>query len=976
MTFIPAGTTDPAITNGRVAVLDNAMPGGHLAWTAARRLTGATMPLQMIDTLGAGQAFDAAFVPRLTLWSNGVATYSGDLTGYTITRPSDGTTLIGFGLQGAPLAGADEMRVTFHSVISPAMPVGGTNRPLSQGDTLRNSAVLAGQVGPADTADATLPHGSVTSSVYAVNGVVLAGAAHAALGDLVTYRFRLHLPLSAAQHVQVVAVPPGVAGTTTFDGFGRGATPAAGHAQWGPAATYTNNRPSIAPDASGGLRFDFGDVQPIYGPGMSDIDVLFTAPLGGLSGNAPTMQAIETESNSLGVVSQSGGSAALALDRPRLRIQAASLYASGEDSQFSGSGGPWGFDIYTSQFGGVVSSAGLAAEPFDDRVWDVDAGDVITFVIAVQNLADRAAAYDLRLQDTMPQGFTVPDDGVGLSVTDGASTPIPFTGDLFDPVHGLLLGAPVAGYDPNSGRNVVLLTFTLQASAQLRVPKAALTDVARIIGYGAQPGGGDLSGSLTPSELQASTPVVTTGIGLEATPDQTSTTLRAGQQAQFDVTVTLPEGETRALRIDELLPHNGDSWLELVSSEIIHVGTKLSMPDLSMPGRAVVQPDGSVAFGTVTNAPDDEKSYADVIVVRVTVRGGGSGGVGTLQTVVSTADPNGAGTVTKTVSNTLTLVAPNTAPTITGTRAGQNATTTMQVHPFAGLVLADPDLSQLQTLTIQLANPALGTFAPPAQGSFNPMTGTFVVQGSIASVQAAARALLFSATGNRTGSEDFIVTLDDGAGGLTTDSGASLRLVAPAPAAAGIQHFAPSPTGTVLTSTATGKQTVAQIETYHGPVDYLQSQFIYDGTDPLAIVAQTPDIFIKNVAGTAAVQLLSGRNVVDAGPGSNFLLGGTGDDVFFLDGRQNQETWNTIVGFHTGDIATIFGYREGVSRYWWEDSAGAAGYTGRTLRADLTGSGHIEASLTFAGTRAADTASYSLTTGNVQGNDYMTIFAL
>ncbi|GAC1338237.1 MAG: hypothetical protein NVSMB18_04330 [Acetobacteraceae bacterium] len=65
-----------------------------------------------------------------------------------------------------------------------------------------------------------------------------------------------------------------------------------------------------------------------------------------------------------------------------------------------------------------------------------------------------------------------------------------------------------------------------------------------------------------------------------------------------------------------------------------------------------------------------------------------------------------------------------------------------------------------------------------------------------------------------------------------------------------------------------------------------------------------------------------------------------------------------------------------MSHYWWEDSAGAAGYTGRTLRADLTGSGHIEASLTFAGRTAADMANYAITNGNIQGNDYLAIFAL
>jgi Ca2+-binding RTX toxin-like protein len=123
------------------------------------------------------------------------------------------------------------------------------------------------------------------------------------------------------------------------------------------------------------------------------------------------------------------------------------------------------------------------------------------------------------------------------------------------------------------------------------------------------------------------------------------------------------------------------------------------------------------------------------------------------------------------------------------------------------------------------------------------------------------------------------------------------------------------------------------------------------------------------------VQLLSGQNVVDAGHGSNFLLGGTGTDVFFLDARQPVETWDTIVGFHQGDIATLWGFQPGVSQYWWDDNAGAGSFTGRTLRFDLSGTGHIDASITFAGTTASDTANYALSSGSVGGNDYMMILS-
>jgi len=119
-----------------------------------------------------------------------------------------------------------------------------------------------------------------------------------------------------------------------------------------------------------------------------------------------------------------------------------------------------------------------------------------------------------------------------------------------------------------------------------------------------------------------------------------------------------------------------------------------------------------------------------------------------------------------------------------------------------------------------------------------------------------------------------------------------------------------------------------------------------------------------------------GRNVVDAGPGSNFIVGGTGDDTFFLNGSQGAVTWDTITGFHPGDAVTLFGFHAGTSSFAWTDAEGAAGYTGRTIHADLAGDGGITASLTFAGTTAADTDGYAVTTGTVGGVDYLAVTAL
>jgi len=40
---------------------------------------------------------------------------------------------------------------------------------------------------------------------------------------------------------------------------------------------------------------------------------------------------------------------------------------------------------------------------------------------------------------------------------------------------------------------------------------------------------------------------------------------------------------------------------------------------------------------------------------------------------------------------------------------------------------------------------------------------------------------------------------------------------------------------------------------------------------------------------------------------------------------------DTLVGFRAGDMATVWGYRDGVTRLAWLGNLGAPGYTGATL---------------------------------------------
>lgn len=655
--------------------------------------------------------------------------------------------------------------------------------------------------------------------------------------------------------------------------------------------------------------------------------------------------------------------------RPILTIQTASLFASGDSSTWTGTGGPAAYDPWLGSFSEVVSSRGIGLEPFQDQLYAVDAGDQVTFVIAVQNWAT-TSAYSLKLRDAMPAGFSLPTGRLDIAVSDGAGNPLNFSGDLFDPSGGLTILDPVGNFDMDSGANVALVTFTLQATASIAVPLANITNTAQIVSYAGAAGGPDMSATAAPGTLSATTGVRTSEIQVSAIPGQRVTPLAAGRTATFDVTVTVPEGTTRDLRIDEILPQTGTAWLHLVSAEIVRVGANLTASN-----PAPVQPDGSVTFGTVVDTPDNLVTAADQIVVRLTVeRGGSTAGIGTLTTTVSAADPNNAAQRwSQTVTNTVAVDKPNVAPTITGLSANQNATTTMQVRPFAGLTLTDPDPGQTETLTVHLSDPALGTLSGALGLTVN-SSGDYVLQGTVAGVQAAARSLVFVPASGNTGTESFWLTLDDGTGGVARDSSTSVT-VGYAADSSDCQRYPVSPAGSILTSTATGSSTVSLLESYSGPADNLQGQFIYDGRAPLAMVAQSPGLMLVSKADAAAVQLSSGNNILNMQRGSNFLVSGTGTDTFLLDARQPEETWNTIVNFHPGDNVTVWGFRAGVSRLWWDVDAGAPSYTGATLRMDLDNDGRLDSSVTFAGKSMAESGHYLVTLGNAAGSDYLTIRA-
>ena len=193
------------------------------------------------------------------------------------------------------------------------------------------------------------------------------------------------------------------------------------------------------------------------------------------------------------------------------------------------------------------------------------------------------------------------------------------------------------------------------------------------------------------------------------------------------------------------------------------------------------------------------------------------------------------------------------------------------------------------------------------------------------------------------------------------------------------QTAPPAANSFLYTDAAAGMSGQTRGDAYTGPVAGLQRQYIWPGTDGVAIAATTGNVFLHGGAGDDALSVSSGSNVLDGGTGSNFLTGATGadggTDTFFVDGRGGGVTWSTVVNFHHGDAVTVFGFQAGVSTRPWTASDGVQGYQGATIHSELGGTGTgVNASVTFANISQADAdAKFTVLTGQVGDAPYLYI---
>ena len=280
-----------------------------------------------------------------------------------------------------------------------------------------------------------------------------------------------------------------------------------------------------------------------------------------------------------------------------------------------------------------------------------DAGDAVSYTISISNGggANVSPAYDVTLEDLLPPGLSgvanlaagagngncanlvIDDNSTAGALDFGFSEISP--GCRVDVTFDSTLTSAVA--PGTTVENVADLTWTSLpgSNGTTTNPTGSATPGAP----GATDGERNGSGGVNSYSTQATAVVTIPGVGLVkrvSATDQAASgdaqhragvaDLLIGERATFEITATLPEGQTPLFVLTDTLPFT-NGIMRVESARVVSVGVNLQPDDLA-PAPAVsdeqlgdgIEDTVRFDFGAVTNTPDGVTDAGDQVVVEVT----------------------------------------------------------------------------------------------------------------------------------------------------------------------------------------------------------------------------------------------------------------------------------------------------------------------------------------------------------------------
>ncbi|WP_250530149.1 VCBS domain-containing protein [Caballeronia sp. ATUFL_F1_KS4A] len=551
------------------------------------------------DQLGDGQTLTGT--PTLTWTQDGVVHTIALISTRTVN--ADGTTTLSFDI-GASIAaagplqpgalagdiasddvqqGATTARIDYLAAVGQRYATNYTQSDINEGDAFGNHATVAatllldrlnltgGSVSDDSSTTSTVPAGHVDIALVTVNGTTPPASGELNPGDVVTFSLSYNLATGDYERFSLAAYLP----LPLLNATGIAWTQGSGVGQWSFGAGNTNpgSLVSVTEGSGNSLVFDFGSFATNT-VGGSTIQVLFTMRVGDqpYADNRPFD--VLAQSNQVTTIAHtplvsSDVAVVASVAEPVLDMRQGVVSSS--DGVVSGTTGAW-----NAPGSGGVPFAGTVTDvaAVDGNVSGIDGGDTVRLATAIKN-SGGGGAYDVTTTVTLPGGLQFVGGSLAaadLAIYRGdgtrlvAGTDYSVSGNtitFLDAGNAATLLAGRAGSAADqAGSNVVVITYDAAAIGSIAAGSTLQTSAA-LTRYASVEGGTDF----TPTDLvdtaseQVAAPTVSVQYGGGTLDDADSSAshtsgsdLVIGENMTYDIVVTLPEGTTRNLRVDDLIP--------------------------------------------------------------------------------------------------------------------------------------------------------------------------------------------------------------------------------------------------------------------------------------------------------------------------------------------------------------------------------------------------------------------------------------
>jgi uncharacterized repeat protein (TIGR01451 family)/fimbrial isopeptide formation D2 family protein len=453
-------------------------------------------------------------------------------------------------------------------------------------------------------------------------------------GDEVTFRIKKKIPSSDAEELIIEDWLPlpifSVAATFTAGSFSNSpcaGIPASGsiclglddtlHALVGPA------RPLFSiPPLTNSIMFDYGNFDD-PGNASREIDLLFTSTVR----NDPfadklflTNEVQECEENSFATTFCQVAIAQVNLREPNLKIRKGIIATSNPNGSFSDPASPQttpptarppaAATLGLTGIAGVVNSNDLATGVLNSNISNVDANDLVTFAITIENQGGHPA-FDVKMDDIVPSDcFEIVPNTTVVKLGSGAS--LTATISPLGPGFTFTTAGPLAELNPNTattGANIIVITF--QAKVKADITPGCCQNNAVITHYSSIANGPDFVAAgfnppyadsaeictrptLTKSVVATSEAHTGPETSLLGTPQ-----VVIGEIVRYRLEVRLPEGSSPNFNVTDSLPpgmkflDGGTVRLTFVSNGagIAHgFGTAFNLSGSAPPPSAILDP--------------------------------------------------------------------------------------------------------------------------------------------------------------------------------------------------------------------------------------------------------------------------------------------------------------------------------------------------------------------------------------------------